>query len=153
MLTSQQVEMQEKLQSLITKYEMLIGNVPTRKHTDGQNYFNYIINIYLGNERYTKAKFQKLTNLRKDTYYMLCGERKGGPIREITLASVAFGLGTTYQEAVLLFYYYGKNLFCDFPYLQKMNEVLRHLDTLEVKKADPETRICIMSKLMKEEGL
>ncbi len=42
---------------------------------------------------------------------------------------MAIGLRLTYEEALVLFTLWGKNLLCDDPVLQKMNEELLELDS------------------------
>ena len=52
------------------------------------------------------------------------------PVNEETLFEVAVGLRVTYEEALMLFTFFGKNLLCDYPYMQKMNEELLQFDLL-----------------------
>ena len=130
MLTSQQVEMQEKLQSLIEKH--LKFTVESNGLSDGQRFFRYLLKKYLGTERYEKAAFKRRTGLQKNVYYKLSGYSKikeGEPVKEETLFDVAIGLGLTYEEALVLFTFWGKNLLCDFQYMQEMNKDLLELDS------------------------
>lgn len=130
MLTSQQVEMQEKLQSLIEKH--LKFTVESNGLSDGQRFFRYLLKKYLGTERYEKAAFERRTGLQKNVYYKLSGYSKikeDEPVKEETLFDVAIGLGLTYEEALVLFTFWGKNLLCDFQYMQEMNKDLLELDS------------------------
>ena len=123
--------MQEKLQPLIGNYKTRIGESSVL--SDGQRLFNYLLKKYLGNERYEKAAFEKRTGLQKNVYYKLSGsskEKKDKPVKEETLFDVAVGLRVTYEEALMLFTFFGKNLLCDYPYMQKMNEELLQFDLL-----------------------
>ena len=63
-------------------------------------------------------------------------ETKDKPVKAETLFDVAIGLRLTYEEALVLFTLWGKNLLCDDPVLQKMNEELLELDSWKQTKTD-----------------
>ena len=130
MLTFQQIEMYGKLQPLIKKYKDHIGE--SNVLTDGQLYFNYLLQKYLRDERFERAAFERRTGVGKNVYYKLSGiskETKDKPVKAETLFDVAIGLRLTYEEALVLFTLWGKNLLCDDSVLQKMNEELLELDS------------------------
>ena len=64
----------------------------------------------------------------ESTYQILIGngkkEKRKGIKGEGTLLKVVFGIGTTTEEAVLYFYYTGKNLLCDEPAMSKIFNIL-----------------------------
>ena len=153
MLTSQQIEMLMKLPRLIDESRKEDWYTLNERGTIGQRYSRHIIDKYLGDEKYVKQKFEALTHLSKDSYYKLIGEGKEGGVEEATLIYVAFGLGITYEEAVLLFFFYGKDLFGCLEISQKIDNVLRKLDSEIIKKANPKERHTIMYDLLKTEEL
>lgn len=123
--------MQEKLQPLIKKYKDKIG--VSKEFSDGQLYFRYLLQKYLKDEQNVKAAFQERTSLGKNVYYKLSGsskEKRVEPIKDETLLDVAIGLRLTYEESVVLFWLFGKNLLCDYEYMQQMNEELLQLDIM-----------------------
>lgn len=130
MLTFQQIEMYGKLQPLIKKYKDYIGELNVL--TDGQLYFNYLLQKYLSDERFERAAFERRTGVGKNVYYKLSGigkEAKDKPVKAETLFDVAIGLRLTYEESLVLFTLWGKNLLRDDSVLQKMNEELLELDS------------------------
>lgn len=95
-------------------------------------YFNYLLQNYLSAERFERAAFERRTGVGKNVYYKLSGiskETKDKPVKADTLFDVAIGLRLTYEEALVLFTLWGKNLLCDDSVLQKMNEELLELDS------------------------
>lgn len=126
-----------KLQPLIKKYKDYIGK--SNVLTDGQLYFNYLLQKYLSAERFERAAFERRTGVGKNVYYKLSGiskETKDKLVKAETLFDVAIGLRLTYEEALVLFTLWGKNLLCDDSVLQKMNEELLELDSWKQKKTD-----------------
>ena len=89
MLTFQQIEMYGKLQPLIKKYKDHIGE--SNVLTDGQLYFNYLLQKYLSDERFERAAFERRTGVGKNVYYKLSGiskETKDKPVKAETLFDV-----------------------------------------------------------------
>ena len=149
--------MQERLQSLIEKSRKE-SNDTSKTLSDGQKYFTYLLKRYLCDEQFEKATFEKLTGLTKNAYYKLSGYSKEGretckPVDEKTLLKAAYGLGCIYEEALVLFTFFGKNLLCDYPYMQKINSVLLGLDTKEVKRIKPEERKDKLEDMLQKEKL
>lgn len=142
-----------KLSRLIAEIEKEDWYALNKKGTIAQRYSRHIIDKYLGDEKYVKREFEILTHLQKDSYYKLIGEGKEGGVEEATLIYVAFGLGITYEEAVLLFFFYGKDVFGYLEISQKIDKVLRKLDSEIIKKANPKDRHTIMCGLLKTEEL
>jgi len=148
MLTSQQKEMLEKLPNLLSKYGG-INNSHTGYGTECSKYFEYLREKYMGSKKDSRTVFTKMTNVQKDAYYELCGNvHKLKTTREKTLAQVACGLRLTYEEAFMLFYYNGKNLLCDNPFYQAMNNELLKLDTVDWTKLNEEGSMVLFSKMM-----
>lgn len=148
--------MQEKLQPLIDNKRLSFRN--EKNITEGQAYFRTLLQIHLKDARYEKATFQKLSGLNKNAYYKLSGYSKEKkeeyePIKEQTLLMASYGLGLTYEEAVILFELFGKTLICDYPYIQKLNKILLRLDSDAVKRIRPEERRRKVLDFMEQEGL
>jgi hypothetical protein len=87
----------------------------------------------------------------ESTYQILIGngkkEKRKGIKGEGTLLKVVFGIGTTTEEAVLYFYYTGKNLLCDEPAMSKIFNILLKLDDL-YGKSDAEKRMATLDKMI-----
>ena len=78
-----------KLQPLIKKYKDHIGE--SNVLTDGQLYFNYLLQKYLSDERFERAAFERRTGVGKNVYYKLSGiskETKDKPVKAETLFDV-----------------------------------------------------------------
>ena len=79
-----------KLQPLIKKYKDHIGE--SNVLTDGQLYFNYLLQKYLSDERFERAAFERRTGVGKNVYYKLSGiskETKDKLVKAETLFDVA----------------------------------------------------------------
>ena len=73
--------------------------------------------------------------------------------REATLMRLAFGLGVSYEEAFLLFWFAGKNLLTDDPIMGGINKILLELDSDRTKRLKPCKRLALLGDLMKKEAI
>lgn len=153
MLTSQQLEMLEKLPDLKRKMceldDINVGYSYTHRF-----FFKCIIPRYLENEKRYQAEFMKKTGLGKDVFQELRGGKKEAKLkREATLLKMAFGLGVSYEEAFLLFWFSGKNLLTDDPVMGGINKILLELDKDSTKSLKPCKRLALLGDLMQKEGI
>ena len=149
MLTSQQLEMQEKLPSLLKTYggnrKAYSGNI-----SDASAHFMYLCEKYMGEDKDRYSVFVEKTKVNKGVYYELRGDtQKLKSKKEITLVRVVFGLRTSYEEAFMLFHYCGKNLLCDDPYIQKLNNELLKLDTVDWSKKNGEGSMVLSDAILR----
>ena len=153
MLTSQQKEMLEKLPDLISKSICALKNI-NYGYSDAHRLFNGIlVPKYLENENRYQSEFVEKTNLDHKVFHELRGYKKEKKTKmDITLLKVVFGLGTTYEEAFLFFYYNGKNVLTDDPYMGTINEILLELDKLPSNIGGTK-RVDILYNLIEKKGL
>ena len=93
--------------------------------------------------------FCSMTGINENQYYRLIGnDRKGGFSKPTTLLRVAYGLGLTYQEAVLLFWF--NDIAVDNRIHGKLNEILYKLNELD--KCDEYSRMHALEENCKKFG-
>ena len=153
MLTSQQKEMLEKLPDLISKSICVLENTQIGYSYAHALFNGILVPKYLDNENRYQSEFVKKTNLDHKVFHELRGYKKEKKTKmDITLLKVVFGLGTTYEEAFLFFYYNGKNVLTDDPYMVTINEILLELDNLPSRISGTE-RVGILYDLIEKKGL
>ena len=154
MLTSQQLDMLEKLPDLLKRKISELDNINVGCSYAHRFFFKCIIPRYMENEERYQSEFCKKTNLGKDVFHELRGGRKETILkREATLLKVAFGLGVSYEEAFLLFWFSGKNLLTDDPIMGGINLILLELDKDSTKSLKPCMRLALLGDLMEKEGI
>ncbi len=153
MSTSRQKEMRERLPKLIEECVLQEWNIMNTKGNIGQKYSRYIIDKYLKDERYIKNRFENLTTLAKDSFYKLYGISVAERVEEATLLYCAFGLGISYEEAVLLFSFYDIFLFSNSVKMNKIDNVLKKLDSRDFKDELARGRLAYLHDLLKDEGI
>ena len=152
-MTSRQMITLEELPNLIKKTECELDNVKGG-YSYAQSFFNKkIIPCYLENESKYQKEFIEKTSLGKDVFQEMRGGKKTLKIkREYTLLSISFGLGLTYEDAFLLFWFYGKNLLTDDSVMMAINEILFNLDVL-TNEHSAVVRLIYLDDLIREKGL
>ena len=154
MLTSQQIEMLEKLPDLLKRKMCELDDIRVGYSYTHRFFFKCIIPRYLENENSYQAEFMSKTGLGKDVFQELRGGKKEVMLkREATLMRLAFGLGVSYEEAFLLFWFAGKNLLTDDPIMGGINKILLELDSDRTKRLKPCKRLALLGDLMKKESI
>lgn len=150
MRTSRSVLSLGELQNLISNYEICSVENDERL-ADEHKYFIHLLYKYLPKPSRHRRDFMERTNLGKDIYSELRGYKIGGRKKDISLLRVAFGLGITYEEALILFLYNGRTLVYDET-SRKINRILLKLDDFE-NKSDSEKRMATLDFLIYDYNL
>ena len=151
MQRTQPITTLEELQILITDVKSSFGeiNISTPK---GLEIFNHLLTKYISNPNRIQKEFKDLTDLSQDTYRKLRGYKKGGTVGPDVLLRSAFGLGITYEEAVILFQGFGHTVVTGDDTYSAINKILFELNKL-YRKYDSEKRRARLDELIGEYDL
>lgn len=148
MLRSRPVTTYEELQNLIADIESSLGAINVNIF-NGLGYFNLLLEKYTDNMNRVQSHFIDATGLSQDTYRRLRGYKQVGKIGDDTLMRAAYGLGTSYEEAMILFLAFGKYVLCDDPMHRSENMILFELNKL-YGHSDSSKRMARLDELVGE---
>lgn len=118
----------EELQDLITDSKSSFDGINISA-PDGLQIFEYLLEKYVDNMNRAQSEFIAKTCLSQDSYRKLRGY-KGGKVGKEILIKTVFGLGTTYEEAVILFMGFGYFIVADTNPYKTINIILFELNNL-----------------------
>ncbi len=149
----QQIELQKKIPNLILKWKCELERIPGDHLSSSQKMFTLLCEKYPDgrSQRFVQAN----TGISPSTFQAYKGNGKKASREavkgESNLLKLVFCWGTTTEEAVVYFYFCGKNLLCDDLATIKLFSIILELDQL-YDHSTVEERMVILYEMAEKYG-